>query len=390
MANVYMGADVEEFIFGEGTTYEESSKKEEKDDKNDNKDSVEEGAEEFVEEEVEVTDEEINTCGVIECVDDPEVACYRIALENEQNYNRIMNAFMTKEYSVLESTGEEMVYEAADIKTFFDAVKKQISVWWSKIQGVVKNLMDKIAARVDMNMKFVNKYKNADIKTPEKSKEFKGYNFDNTRTPNYAVVAGLVALAVDKKKIAMVRKEEDADAIVNKFKEDFGHVKDQMRAVACGYSQGKTVSEDSYAKELQLALFGSEEKVNVSLKPFATLLNDLEYAKVLKAAAKNAHKKAQDSVKTLMKEVKMAESDLKKADRKNHGMKIAKCMTDSVNASLGIMSKAFHMEAKAINAKAHQDMAMAMFYITNQPKKEKSVKSESVELENNGLDIVII
>ena len=113
MANVYMGTDVEDFIFSEGTTYEEVET------------PVEEGVEETPEvEEEEISDEELNEFGVIECVDEPEVACYRIALENEQNYNKIMNAFMMKEFSVLESTGEEMVYEAADVKKFFDLVKE--------------------------------------------------------------------------------------------------------------------------------------------------------------------------------------------------------------------------------------------------------------------------
>lgn len=391
MANVYMGTDVEDFIFGEGTVYE-SEVTEPKVEEG----TVEEGVqtpevEEPVEEEVEVTDEEINVRGVIECVDEPEVACYRIALENEQNYNRIMSAFMSKEFSVLESTGAEMVYEAADVSTFFESVKKTIAAWWSKIQGVIKRVIDEVARRTDMNLAFVKKYKDADIKTPEKKAEFKGYDFDKAKVPNYAHMAGLVGIAVDKHAIKMYRNEEAVEEYLGKFKEKFEEMKDKMRGIACGGNG--SVSADDFDKELKKALFGSEEKVDLSLKPFGTLLSELENAKVVKAAAKNAYKSAQDSVKTLMKEVKMYESELKKADRKNAGMKVAKCMTDSINACLGLMSKTMSMDTKAMITKVNQDRAMAAFYVMNQPKKEKAEKVEKTSesaVENNGLDIVII
>lgn len=399
MANVYMGADVEEFIFDESATYTESSKKEEKEEKKEEVKeeaevegaTVEEGtekpAEEPVDEEVEVTAEELNARGVIECVDEPEVACYRIALENEQNYNRIMNAFMEKEYSVLESTGAEMVYEAADVKTFFEAVKKQIAAWWGKIQGVIKQVIGAIANLTDKNLTFVKMYKGKDIKVPEKKAEFKGYDFDKATLPEYGQIAGLVGLTVDTKKITNTLNEKDANEYIEKFKGHFDNMKGQMRAKACG--QSGSIAEGDFEKELKVALFGSEDKIDIALKPFDSLLTELENAKIVRAAAKRSYKKAEDAVKTLMKQVKTEEAKLKKADRKDAGMKVAKCMTDAVNACLGIMSKTMSMDTKAMVAKVKQDRAMAMFYVMNQPKKV-AAKESVEEIEGNGLNIVII
>ena len=70
--------------------------------------------------------EELTSNLVSSNVEDPDVACYRIALENEQNHNAIMMAIIQKEYNVLESTGSVMVYEGVDFVTIFDKVKKQI------------------------------------------------------------------------------------------------------------------------------------------------------------------------------------------------------------------------------------------------------------------------
>lgn len=394
MARVYTGENVEEFIFGEGTTYEESCKKEETEPAAEPEaDEVEEGAtstdtDESVEEEVTVTDEEMNLFGVIECVDEPEVACYRIALENEQNYNMIMNAMMSREFSVLESTGAEMVYEAADIKKFFDIVKQTIAKWWAKIQGVFKTVVNKIAEFIDKDMKFVKKYEKANIQTPNTDKKFEGFNFSNTKTPDYLKIAGEVKLSVELgvKNISTLVGDA-ATEYVETFNKDFTKTKNKMRAYACG-KQGE-VEEDDFDKELKIALFGSEEKVELALKPFAELLREIEYGKYAKGQAKQSYKNAENSVKALHKEIKIAESKFV-AGRKDSGMKIAKCLTDSINASLRIMSKALSMEVKAIMTNLRQNRAMAAFYVTNQPD-AKTVKKESTVVEStNDLGIVLI
>lgn len=380
MANVYMGTDLEDFIFGEGTVYESEVVEEPKV----QEEGTVEEPEVEVEEEVTITDEELNAFGVIECVDEPEVACYRIALENEQNYNRIMNAFMQKEFSVLESTGVEMVYEAANVENFFKLVKETIARWWAKIQGVIKKVMDEIAVRTNANANFVRKYKDKEFSTP-KSIDFKGYKFTNF-VPNYHKIAGIVSATVNENIITNAT-EKQATEFLEKFKGDFDKAKNQMRGAACGASE---VSADDFDKKLKEALFGSTDKVIMDVKPFKELLNDINNANWIKKSAKDTYKSAQDSVKELQKRVKMAESSLRKADKKDAGMKVAKCLSEAINASLTIMSKTMSMDTKAMIVKAAQDRAMAALYVTNQPKEEKAKTEPKSESAIDDLNVVLI
>ena len=386
MANVYMGADVEDFIFGEGTTYEVPETSEPVVEEAEGEEEKVEDEEE-VEEAVEVTDEEINVLGVKECVEDPEVACYRIALENEQNYNAIMNAFMIKEFTVLENTGSEMIYEAADVKAFFDAVKKTIASWWSKIQGVIKKVIDAVAEFTDRDLNFVKKYEKLADQIKDVDKTFKGYNFTGV-VPKYQAIAGKVKLSIDLNVVKInqvTNADNSADEAVEKFNAEFEGVKDEMRALACGKS-GK-VSADDFTKELKIALFGSEDKVDVKLKPFKSILEEIKGAKLVKKCAKESYKNAQDSVKELYGVVKKAESEIGKGKNKS-GMKVARCLTEAINVSLTIMSKTLSMDTKAMIAQAKQNRAMAHFYVVNQ---EKPVKEEPKnESAIDDLGIVII
>lgn len=382
MARVYTGENVEDFIFGEGTTYEEST--------------VEEGAkteetpEEDVEEGVEVTDAELHLDGVLECTDDPAVACYRIALENEQNYNSLMNAMMGREYSVLEQTGETMVYEAANIKGFFENLKKIVQKWWDKITGAIKKAIEGIQASVATNKAFVAKYRKAKMQTPEKSKEFKGYKFPANEA-KYAQISDLVQKAVDVRTISNL-SDEKATEVINDFKDSFDTTKAHMRGAACG-NVSNTISSDDYERQLKLAYFGSTDKVAIDLVPFGTLISELSTADEAKKAVKAAYKEAESAVKGLHKDIKVAEVQLmKNAGIRNSGMKVGKCLSDAVNASLIIMSKALHVQISAMNTKVAQDRAMAAFYIKNQPDAapaEPAAKTESVELTDD-LDIVLI
>lgn len=356
MANVYMGKDVEDFIFGEDTVYESS-----------------------IEESV-TTDEEMDACGVQECVDDPEVACYRIALENEMNYNAIMNAMMSREFSVLESTGEEIVYEAENTKSFFARVKELIESFWRKVQGVFKKLIDMIGSIVLSNKKFVEKYKKnyKDIKTP--SKKFKGYEF-GTLYIDFQAMAREVEKNVDP---AMVGKAtaEEAESFAAEWPTYFDDVKGQIRAIACG--DNSNVSADAFAKKMRLKLYGSEDKKEIPSVPFIELLGGISGAQQVKDMAKKSYNSAKNACKDLRSQVKKAESELRKSEgRKNPGMKIAKCLTDSINAALSIMSTALSMQSSALLAKMRQDRSMAAYYVQHQGKETKSANESAFDAIDN-------
>lgn len=375
MSNVYMGENLEEFIFDENATFEVEE----------TTPVVEEGATEPAEgeEEVEVTDEEVNMFGVIECVDEPEVACYRIALENEQNYNTIMNAFMTKEFSVLESTGQEMVYEAVDVKKFFSNVAAAVAKFWAKVQGMFKQVIQNIAAYTATNKSFIEKYKDADIKTPETDKKFKGFKFGNLDV-NYGEIYDAAKAKIDVSLIAST-DDDKIENLVSTFNESMGKVKNRMRGIACAKQE---VAADDFKKALKVRFYGSEEKEEIATLPaFKSLLDDLAKAGEARKAAKDAHASALKSVKDIQKDIKTAERNLAKAEgRRNAGMKLGKCLTDAVNATITIMSQTLSAQMGAIITSARQSRAMAAYYVAHQPK----ATAESTVVEADDMGIVLI
>lgn len=380
MAKIYTGPDAEDFIFDESATYEgcrstkEGCKKEE------------DCGTEYDDEVNEAVEEEMRSCGVIECVDDPEVACYRIALENEQNYNMIMNAFMMQEVAALESTGEELVYEAGKVKSFFSAVQEAINRFWQKIQGVFKNVMNKITASVAANKKFINKYKNEKLLKPTKEAKFKGYNFPGY-TPMFHRVPIELNKAIDTSKLSTITKD-NVDNATEAFKNNFDNIKDKIRGAMCGKST--TITEDNYKDELKLSFYGSKEKVDVELIEFSKLIEQLDSAKNISNMLRDMYKNSQKAVSEIKKGIKKAEKDVEKNDNKNAAMKYAKCFTDAVNASLPIMSMAFSAKISSLTSRMIQYKAMASFYISNQPKKDDKTSSNNESAFEQELGITLI
>lgn len=401
MSRTYYGDDVEEFIFGEGTTFDEACSKEackkeackkeackkegckkegcDGEDMGDEYDEIEES-------EIEVTSEEMNAFGVIECVDDPEVACYRIALENEMNYNTIMNAFMNKEFSVLESTGREMIYEAADVAKFFDTIMAYVKKFWGKVQGVFKKVMDRISEYVVFNKRFIDKYEGASMKTPEGANEFDGFNFADLTMDYMKIYDVVTKKIVDPKALHKYASADAVEQFVTSFNEDFKDAKDQMRGIACGTS---SVKEEDFSKMLKERFYGSAEKVKVKLLPFDELISELKSAKAAKDGAKQSYKKAESAVKSMMSDVKAAKASVSKAKGKsNSAMRVAKCYTDALNACITIMSKTLSAQTRAILTKAKQDRAMAGYYVSNQPKGEKKTAKNEAAFEDLGIVLI--
>lgn len=328
MSNVYMGLDVEDFIFGEGTSFE------------DNFDNV--------------TDEDMNRFGIIECTEDPDVACYRIALENEQNHSAIMMAMMNAEYSVLESTGHEMVYEGTRLNNFLDAVKAQVQKFWAKVKGVFKKVMDQISSIVLSNKAFVKKYRAVagEIKKPV-DKGFTGYEFGDL-VVNYSNVSNFV------KGI----KNAAADAEKSLL--------DNIRGRIVGEN---SVSAEDFNKKLKVKFYGSENTKTINVdSSFADLLNRLESAADQKKAAKAAHKEAEKSIKEYLSEINKLKSEASSNDN-NEDVKKYKVIGQFITKSLNIMSVALSAQTRAIIAQAIQDRKMANYWVNAQNKKKGTQES---------------
>ena len=343
MQNVYMGLDVEEFIFGEGTTYEESYS--------------------------DVTDEEMNEFGIIECVDDPDVALCKIALENEQNHNAIMMAMLTNEYGVLESTGNVMVYESGAVKSFLNKVKEQIMKFWAKVKGVFKKVIDKINTIVSSNKSFVKKYRSLGNITDKENKRFTGYKFnaDNLGGVPYSK-------AVD---------EINKTPVDSGKEEDMKKVLDNVRTALCF---GTSCTAENFETNLKEKLYGSKNTQDLGTNEysFQTLLDNLENAKSQRKAAKYAHGEAEKSVRKLLSSVKEL---MREAEHGSKDEKDAKSAANAISRSLNIMTTALRLQTTAILASAIQDRKVANQMVMSQHKKDnkntKAVNASAImDLDN--------
>lgn len=64
--------------------------------------------------------------------------------ESENEWNQMMQNVALQELAVLEATGQEMVYEAADKESFFTKVINWFKSLWSKIAGLFNKLIQSI------------------------------------------------------------------------------------------------------------------------------------------------------------------------------------------------------------------------------------------------------
>lgn len=106
--------------------------------------------------------------------EDPVSACYRITMENEQNWFNIMNTIAYSEMAFLESHGpEEVMYEAADIKKIKDTIVTWIQQQWAKLKGVMEKAISNLSEAIHKDKAVVSAYESKVKKDPKVAKETK-------------------------------------------------------------------------------------------------------------------------------------------------------------------------------------------------------------------------
>lgn len=360
MNNVYMGLDAEDFIFEEGTTFEENYG---------------------------ISDEELNQYGVIECVDEPEVACYRIALENEQNFNAIMSAIMMKEMAVLEATGEAMVYEAVDLREIADKIKEAIKKFWAKVKGVFKKLMDNLNTIALSNKAFVKKYRSADLKMPTKEVSITGYPFNKGNLViDYVKYGEAVADSIGKNfgKISGLANMDGDKAISQVFA---GEAKDRILDGIRGAVLGKAVTAANFSREMHKHVFGSENTQKITLADAGlsnvkAIFNRLETANLDKKDAQASYKEAEKCVKALLKVVK---DEIE--DGNEHQEKMARIISSLINSTLTIMQSTLSIQTKGLQARALQDRKIANIIVRANAKKGGASGKDISTSESYNMDL---
>lgn len=246
-------------------------------------------------------------------------ASYAIIAESEANYANIMKAVGIAELAVFEESGQEMIYEAADVKGFFGKVKDFFVNLMKKVKGLFEKFFAMINSYAKSDKEFVNKYRKQLLAVNTRDFSFKGFKFtidqvkikeyDQSGTTFINETFSTMNISKDKAEIKDNMKKEDLEADIKKVEDsDFS---DKMRGKLIGANSDLTASE--FSKEIFEKLRDGEdtkteqENVNVS-----TFLNDILSTKETKKTADRAFKEINTSIKDKLKATESLEKDLLK------------------------------------------------------------------------------
>lgn len=219
-------------------------------------------------------------------------SCMQAMLESECEWRDIISEMAAREYSVLESTGREMVWEAADIRGFFNKVKEWFKKLWEKIAGLFSKFIGALASKVSSDSAFASKYKDDYNKyiTYAKDINMKWYEFKNVEQDPYLSFS---AVAVDAGNdyyskfesylIAGFKASSNKIQVVDKLKEQIKYFKDKekdtrdsyrgaiVKKIDSTFSNG-SVSSSNFVTEVKKAFRGEEHS---TFKPATDAPNNI-------------------------------------------------------------------------------------------------------------------
>lgn len=201
--------------------------------------------------------------GIIECenASNPMEASLQHVLESEINWNNLMRAVAIKELSVLESTGIQMVYEAADTKGFLNKVKEFFRNIIAKIKGLFQSFVAHLDKWFKNDEAFIKKYQEAKIDEKDLTGlTINGYKFTTTRIDTDGSAAERI---IDSKLGGVNPKESELDNYIANFKD-----KEKIYAEIRGalVRANKELTSKEFSTELKkLARDGKEEKEKIAV-----------------------------------------------------------------------------------------------------------------------------
>lgn len=225
----------------------------------------------------------------------------QIAYETAVNQHNLMKAIGIQELAAIEETGEEIVYEAVNVKGIIDKMKAAIMKLWNKIKSLVAKFAAKFQSYGGDDKKFIDRYKKQILMGSAKGLEVKGYNY----TPDALTVSDAVAkgLNTEAAKAAKAVMGGATDTKVNK--DDF---EDKMRGAILGKG---SLDASEFSKELKAVYRGGEDSPETLEN-----INKGEIVAFLSSGTDKAIKKIKDDLKTQEKEYNNAIKKLNDLEKK--------------------------------------------------------------------------
>lgn len=238
--------------------------------------------------------------------------------ESTNDWNNMMRAIGITELSYVAETGQELIYEAVDVKAIKDRIIKWFLDLWAKIQGIANAALAKFASYSKNDDKFIAKYEQylkPGLDAIPEGFSFKGYKFDDEA----------ISTAVDK-----IQSESDNMISIGKIEglaargtsggssNPDADINAYRASIIPGYT-GNEVTKSDFAKALNKALRGSDAKVSLSKADIdiTSIVDNVKGAKAAVDGAKNAKKTIKSSIDKCIELVNKMAKDYEAADEKN-------------------------------------------------------------------------
>lgn len=242
-------------------------------------------------------------------------AALRHTYEIDSNLNAIMKTIGISELAVLESTGEEIVYEAGRAGGIIEKLKAAIKKIWEKIKSLFTKFFAKMQSFGKDDKAFINKYRKEIMAGSTKDLEIKGYEF----TLND--VDSATTIIANMKKVT-IQMESGADLNVGSafsvststevseernIKTEGNDLTEKIRGAALG-TPTTSLDAGEFAKELRSKLRKGEDSP-VTLEGsdinkgeiIQFLMNASTGSKAIKDDFKTTKKTCEDQIKELEK-----------------------------------------------------------------------------------------
>ena len=370
---------------------------------------------------------------------DFEEAMLYAAQDSADNFNSIMEAMMIQEFQTYLNTGEEMVYEAVNVKGVFGKIKAGVKKAWEKIKQVFKKVVTYLSGKVKTDAAFIRKHEAYLKKCDGKSiANFTGYKFDNLKnismySKGADIVTGEMKEAEKKRQTKISKTFKNTGVLSKGYNDEEKYKADNsdkelstsskwskkdvayMDTVSYGDSRinakgGMDVTDDMTKTDKQMwnalskvadgkkiesqedwtnavkKFFGVLDTVSITKFNAPEVISEIGDAKMSKDAAKLAFNAAKKTIQSYLATIEANEKcvvrDLGKFDAKG------KKSSDSISkyvayqnylSAFGIkcLNTIYHYHIKAINKANSQARKLANYAIANDLAGSKKAASES-------------
>lgn len=305
--------------------------------------------------------------------EDPVSACYRITMENEQNWFNIMNTIAFSELAYMEAHegSTEAMYEAADFKKIKDTIVAFIKNAWAKLKGVIQKAISNLTDVLNGDKRLCAAYLKKIKEKPELEKK-------TATVPKYSVLSG------SKSDLVSFILGIGLDAH-REFDELWGFT-DYANTYLCNDKCSKFESkkfEGLKGDEMKDALYNTSE-VKISGSDAYAKVNSGKNVTFLK----NLYKVEEKEFNKLISQFNKEKADEAKNDFYNNASKVVALKSKYVKQTISVLNMAVKACIQAVNKDYAKNRAILKAIVggkgedpaTNAKKDDKKAANESADL----------